>query len=149
LPRFRARLLAVLLEQGVTTQELIDVLLIWNHNSGFNIHAKGRISGFGGDAIENVDSYMSGADISVERVKFNLSGNTVTVYENLSACIAQAGKTGLLPAFPQPNTIMEFMALLAGHIPSPYESLVYYYGVYSSSYRWKERIQTDKTGSKY
>jgi len=36
-------------------------------------------------------------------------------------------------------TIMEFMALLAGHIPSPYESLVYYYGLYSSSHRGKER----------
>jgi len=34
---------------------------------------------------------------------------------------------------------MEFMALLAGHIPSPYESLVYYYGIYSSSHRGKER----------
>ena len=36
-------------------------------------------------------------------------------------------------------TIMEFMALLTGHIPSPYESLVYYYGLYSSSHRGKER----------
>ncbi len=34
---------------------------------------------------------------------------------------------------------MEFMALLACHIPSPYESLVYYYGLYSSSHRGKER----------
>ena len=31
------------------------------------------------------------------------------------------------------------MALLAGHTPSPYESLVYYYGIYSSSYRGKEK----------
>ena len=31
------------------------------------------------------------------------------------------------------------MAFFAGHIPSPYESLVYYYGVYSSSYRGKEK----------
>ena len=37
------------------------------------------------------------------------------------------------------STIMEFMALLAAHIPYPYESLVYYYGVYSSSHRGKER----------
>ena len=31
------------------------------------------------------------------------------------------------------------MALLAGHISSPYESLVYCYGIYSSSYRGKEK----------
>ena len=29
-------------------------------------------------------------------------------------------------------TIMEFMALLSAHIPSPYESLVYYYGYVAS-----------------
>ncbi|MBI5417867.1 hypothetical protein HZA55_07990 [Candidatus Poribacteria bacterium] len=34
---------------------------------------------------------------------------------------------------------MEFMAHLASHIPSPYESLVYYYGIYSSSHRGKEK----------
>ena len=31
------------------------------------------------------------------------------------------------------------MALLAGHLPSPYETITYYYGIYSSSYRGKER----------
>ena len=33
------------------------------------------------------------------------------------------------------------MALLASHIPAPYESLTYYYGVYSSSHRGKQRRQ--------
>ena len=31
------------------------------------------------------------------------------------------------------------MALLAGHLPSPYETLTFYFGIYSSSYRGKER----------
>ena len=33
---FRARLLTVLLKQGVITQELINMLMSWNHHSGFN-----------------------------------------------------------------------------------------------------------------
>lgn len=33
----------------------------------------------------------------------------------------------------------EFLALLASHIPAPDESLTFYYGVYSSSYRSKQR----------
>ena len=33
---FRARLLTVLLEEGVITQELINMLMSWNHHSGFN-----------------------------------------------------------------------------------------------------------------
>jgi len=32
----------------------------------------------------------------------------------------------------------EFFALLVSHIPLPYESCTYYYGVYSSGYRGKE-----------
>ncbi len=125
---FRARLLTVLLEQGVITQELIDMLLTWNHNSGFNVHTKGRINGFDGDAIEKVAHYMSRAAISVERVEFNPSGNTVKVFEKQDRSPSAISTT---------YSIMEFMALLAGHIPSPYESLVYYYGLYSSSHRGK------------
>jgi hypothetical protein len=127
---FRARLLAVLLEQGVISQELIDMLMTWNHNSGFNVHAKGRISGAEGDAIENVARYMSRAAISVERVEFNPADNTVTVYEKQDRSPSGVSTT---------YTIMEFMALLAGHTPSPYEAITYFYGVYSSSYRGKEK----------
>ena len=31
------------------------------------------------------------------------------------------------------------MALLAGPLPSPYETITFYYGIYSSSYRGKEK----------
>jgi hypothetical protein len=33
---FRARLLKVLLEEGVIRQQIADLLLTWNHHSGFN-----------------------------------------------------------------------------------------------------------------
>ena len=130
---FRARLLAVLLEQGIIRQELIDLLMSWNHNSGFNVHSKGKINGSDGDAIEKVARYMSRATISVERVAFNPDDNTVTVYE----------KQDRSPSCKQARyTLLEFIALLAGHIPSPYECITLYYGVYSSSYRGKEKRET-------
>ena len=127
---FRARLLTILLAKGVITQELIDMLMTWNHNSGFNVHTRGRISGDDGDAIENIARYMSRAAISVERVEFNPDENSITVYEkqDRTSC-------GMTTTY----TMMEFMALLAGHTPSPYEPLVYYYGIYSSSWRGKEK----------
>ncbi len=102
---FRARLLTVLLEQGVITQELIDMLMTWNHNSGFSVYTKGRINGADGDAIENIARYMSRASISVERVEFNPDENSVTVYEKQDR--ASCGMTTT-------TTMMEFMALLAG-----------------------------------
>jgi hypothetical protein len=127
---FRARLLSVLLRKGVIKQELIDLVMSWNHNSGFNVHSKGKINGANGEQIENVARYMSRAAISVERVEFNPDDNTVTVYE----------KQDRSPSCKQARyTLLEFIALLAGHIPSPYECITLYYGVYSSSYRGKEK----------
>jgi len=98
--------------------------------SGFNVHVRGQIDGADGDAIENIARYMSRAAISVNRVEFNPADNTLTVYERKDRPSSGNYRT---------YTIMEFMALLAGHIPSPYKSLVYYYGLYSSSHRGKER----------
>ncbi|HHT9114704.1 MAG TPA: hypothetical protein ACFYD0_15465 [Candidatus Wunengus sp. YC65] len=63
---------------------------------------------------------MSRAVISVDRVEFNPADNTFTIYER-----KDSPSSGRYWAY----TIMKFMALLAAHIPSPYESLVYYYGV--------------------
>ncbi len=40
--------------------------------------------------------------------------------------------------------VFEFMAFLAGHLPSPYETITYYYGIYSSSYRGKERKKKER-----
>ena len=123
---FRARLLTVLLHQGIITQELINMLMHWNHHfslrsmqalPGFNVHVRGQINGADGDAIENIARYMSRAAISVDRVEFNPADNTLTVYERKDRPFSGMHRT---------YTIMEFMALLAAHIPSPYESLVYY-----------------------
>ena len=127
---FRARLLSVLLRKGTIKQELIDLLMSWNHNSGFNVHSKGKINGSDGEQIENVARYMSRAAISVERVEFNPDDNTVTVYEKQDR--SPSCKKAIY-------SLLEFMALLAGHIPSPYECITLYYGVYSSSYRGKEK----------
>ncbi len=33
------------LEQWVIIQELIDMLISWNHNSGFDVHVRGQIDG--------------------------------------------------------------------------------------------------------
>ena len=68
-----------------------------------------QIDGADGDAIENIARYMSRAAISVDRVEFNPADNTLTVYERKDRPSSGMHRT---------YTIMEFMALLAGHIPS-------------------------------
>ena len=126
---FRARLLSVLQKQGIIREELVRMLLAWNHNSGFNVHSRGQIDGEDAEEVEDVARYMSRAAISVERVRYNAQDNTITVFDRKANPQAEAVN----------YSILEFMALLASHIPSRYESLVYYYGVYSSSYRGKEK----------
>lgn len=111
---FRARLLTVLQGEGIITRELTDMLMAWDHQSGFNVHTKGRIDGADGEAIEKVARYMSRAAISVDRVKFNPYDDTITVYEKQGSGASSQSAN---------YTAMEFMALLAGHIPSPYESM--------------------------
>ena len=81
---FRARLLTVILAQGVITQELINMLMTWNHNSGFNFHTWGGIDGSDGDAIENVARYMRRAAIPVERVEPFARGNSIFSIKNLT-----------------------------------------------------------------
>ncbi|MCP5005866.1 MAG: hypothetical protein GY941_18305 [Planctomycetes bacterium] len=61
---FRARLLAVFVQTLVSVQAL-DMLMTWNHNSGFNVHTSEKINGSDGDAIEKVARYMSRAAISL------------------------------------------------------------------------------------
>jgi hypothetical protein len=127
---FRTRLLKVLLDEGVISQQIVDLLLIWNHHSGFNVQARGRIHGADRKAIENVASYMSPATLSVERVRYNRAEDHVTVSKKPFGSSREEFRS---------HPVGNFLALLASHIPAPYESLTYYYGVYSSSYRGKQR----------
>jgi len=136
---FRGRLLEVLQAEGIISQEIVDLLMSWNHNSGFNVHAGSRINGSNVEAIENVARYMSRPAISTDRVKYNHEEGTVTVYEKKPEFSAEDFKIYRLD---------EFFALLASHIPAPYETCTYYYGVYSSSYRGKEtRLQEQELES--
>jgi hypothetical protein len=73
---------------------------------------------------------MSRAAISVERVRYNRAEESVTVSKK---------QFGSSPEESRSYPVADFLALLASHIPAPYESLTYYYGVYSSNYRGKQR----------
>ena len=96
----------------------------WDHNSGFNVHAGKPINGADGEAIERQARYMSRAPLSVEGIHYHADDHSVTVDGGKS----HAGtKNWTVPEFspslPQP--------------PCNKESLVTYYGVYSSSHRGK------------
>ena len=74
------------------------------------VHSEQKINGANGDRIEKIARSMSRAAISVERVEFNPEENTVTIYEKQNK-MSSANKAHY--------EVFEFMALLAGHLPSP------------------------------
>jgi hypothetical protein len=63
---------------------------------------------------------MSRATISARRVDFNPGDQTVKVYEKQEQPFSKTAS----------YYILDFLGLLACNIPSTYESLVYYYGIY-------------------
>ena len=123
--RFRSRFLNALQKQEVLDADEVGRLMSWNHNSGFNVHTGKPINGADGEAIERLARYMSRAPLSVERIHYHAEEHSVTV----DAGKSQAGSRN----WPVP----EFFALLAAHITWRYESLIIYYGVYSSCHRGK------------
>ena len=123
--RFRSRFLNALHKQEVLDADEVGRLMSWNHNSGFNVHTGKPINGADGEAIERLARYMSRAPLSVERIHYHAEEHSVTV----DAGKSQTGSRN----WPVP----EFFDLLAAHIPWRYESLIIYYGVYSSCHRGK------------
>ncbi len=59
--RFRSRFLTALQKQEVLDSEEVGLLMSWNHNSGFNVHAGKSIDVADGEAIEHLARYMSRA----------------------------------------------------------------------------------------
>ena len=76
---FRARLLELMQAEGVISREVVDMLLSWNHTSGFNVHLGQRIHGAQKETMETVARYMTRPPISTDRVKYNPETGTVTV----------------------------------------------------------------------
>ena len=122
---FRSRFLNALQKQEVLDGDMVERLMSWDHNSGFNVHAGKPINGADGEAIERQARYMSRAPLSIERIHYHADDHSVTVDGGKS----HAGSRNW--------SVPEFFALLATHTPCRYESLVTYYGVYSSSHRGK------------
>ena len=102
---FRSRFLNALQKQEVLDGDIVEKLMSWDHNSGFNVHAGKPINGADGEAIESYARYMSRTSLSVERIHYHADDHSVTVDGGKS----HAGSKNW--------TVSEFFALLAAHPP--------------------------------
>ena len=51
---FRARLLTTLIRQELNAPEIVDLLISWNHHSGFQAYYEQQINIANGDCIEKI-----------------------------------------------------------------------------------------------
>ena len=119
---FRHRVISLLREEGLLSEERIELLLSWRH-SGFGAHNAVTVAAGDTAGIERIGRYLLRSPVSVERMSF-APGVGRVIYQPKGA----AGPKGPPEAF-EPG---DFLARLLQHVPEPRLHQVRYYRRYSN-----------------
>lgn len=118
---FRHKVIAILRDEGLLSQERIELLMSWRH-SGFSAHNAVTVPPGDTGGIERLARYLLRAPASLERLELDLEGRSVR-YRTKSRGTRVGAKT---------FEITEFLARLLQHVPEPRLHQVRYYGHYSN-----------------
>ena len=113
---FRHKVLSFLKQEGLISEERIELLLSWRH-SGFSVDMSVKVEPEDEKAVERVARYILRPPLSLERLTWD--GQEVR-YQ---------GKSGAREERLDP---LDFVARLLMHAPEPRLHTVRYYGAYSS-----------------
>jgi len=121
---FRHRVIALLRDEGLLSQERIELLLSWR-NSGFSAHHGVTVAAGDTVGIERLGRYLLRAPVAVERMQLD-AGTGEVLYRPRHATGSGLGAAvaSFAPA--------DFLALLLQHVPEPRLHQVRYYGHYSN-----------------
>ena len=149
---FRHKVIACLQDEGLLSDERLELLLSWRH-TGFSVHSSRGTRGArtpsdrrhaqrvkngvtvepgDGAGVERLARYLLRPPLSLERMRFDETG---TVLYRRKA----QSHFGCLEAAFDP---MDFLARLLMHIPQPRLHTVRYYGEYSSVVRARRRAKS-------
>jgi hypothetical protein len=131
---FRHRVLHLLKEQHLLSDERIELLLSWRR-SGFNIDDSVRIPAGESKTLEHVARYILRSPVSLSRMQWS-PGSAHVLY----APKPSHNATGEL--FPRLEKIdaLEFLARVITQIPEPKRHLLFYYGHYANVVRGRRKI---------
>ena len=115
----------MLLRKGKITEEVIELILSWQH-SGFNVHSGSRIQPGDDEAMENIARYVVRASFSQERMTYIPEESNV-VYRSKDG---RSEKT---------FDALEWLAAMCSHVPNKGEQIVRYYGYYSNLCRGRRK----------
>ena len=118
---FRHKVITLLREAELLSQERIELLLSWRH-SGFSVHNAVTVAPGDTGGIERLARYLLRAPVALERLELDLEGRVVR-YRAKNPSTRLDGQT---------FEIMDFLARLLQHVPEPRLHQLRYYGYYSN-----------------
>ena len=121
---FRHKVLALLRDLDLISEERIDLLLSWRH-SGFNIHNHTTVYPNDTEGLHRLACYLHRAPVNLSRLRYH-SESGLLIYEPKAGQEVDDG---------EPIDPLEFIARVLIHIPEPNKHLVHFYGAYANRSR--------------
>jgi len=126
----RHKVFKMLLSKGKITEDLVNILLSWQH-SGFNVFCGPRILPGKEQAMENLARYIIRASFSQEKMSY-IPEESKVIYQS------KDGKEDRV------FDALEWLAAMCSHVPNKGEQMVRYYGYYSNVSRGKRKKNDHK-----
>ena len=127
---FQHKILTLLRDGGLISQERIDLLLSWR-NSGFSVHNRTTVYPTDTEGLHKLACYLMRAPVNLSRLRFDRD-SALLVYQPKAAYeLDDAALTDPL----------EFLARVLIHVPDANKHLVHFYGAYANRARRTYRVQ--------
>jgi len=131
---FRHKVLRLLRDRELITQERIDLLLSWR-NSGFGVHNRTTVYPTDSEGLEKLACYFMRPPVNLSRLRYHRDAQFF-LYEP---------KTGQEVDDEPLVDPLEFLARVLIHIPEPHKHLVHFYGAYANRLRQTYRPEVEPT----
>ena len=119
---FRHKVLGLLRNRDLISQERIDLLLSWR-NSGFGVHNRTTVYPTDSEGLHKLACYLMRPPVNLSRLRYHRDSQ-LFLYE------PKAGQDDEALVDP-----LEFLARVLIHIPEPNKHLVHFYGAYANRVR--------------
>ena len=129
---FRHKVLRLLRDKDLITEERIDLLLSWR-NSGFSIHNHTTVYPNDTEGLHRLACYLMRAPVNLSRLRFHPESKLL-LYEPKAG--HEVDDEELLDP-------LEFVARVLIHIPEPRKHLVHFYGAYANRLRSARALGDD------
>ena len=121
---FRHKVLRLLRDRELITQERIDLLLSWRH-SGFSVHNHTTVYPSDTEGLHKLACYLMRSPVNLSRLRYHPDSQLI-LYQSKSG--HELDDDGVVDP-------LEFLARVLIHIPQPNQHWVHFYGAYANRVR--------------